>query len=140
MYRHYYIRLTDIVNIFGLLSARRVDFERLKAIAEVGSVWPGVATLLSVVCQHAVRYGARAIVLPDAIVRAARFNSNRTYLGRDFVRVPLMPEAANLFLHQLAENGRCYNFRALARLTLLPVLATAAFVSFQITGDDKGIW
>ncbi|MGC2195670.1 MAG: hypothetical protein WA628_13410 [Terriglobales bacterium] len=140
MYRHYYIRLTDIVNIFGLLTNRRVDFDRLKAIAEVGSIWPGVATLLTIVCQHGLRYGGQSICLPESVTAAARFNSERTYLDRKFVRVPLVPEAADLFLHQLAGTGRKHNFRAMMRLTLLPVLATAAFVSFRVTGDDKGVW
>lgn len=140
MYRHYYIRLTDIVNIFGLLADRRVDFDRLQAIAEVGSVWPGVATLLTIVCQHGVRYGGDSIALPDTVTAATRFNSTRTYLDRRFVRVPLVPEAADLFLHQLAGTGRKRNFRAMMRLSLLPVLATAAFVSFRVTGNDKGVW
>lgn len=140
MYRHYYIRLTDIVNIFGALTDRRIDFEHLKSIAEVGSVWPGVATLLTIVCQRGLRYGGRSISLPESVTVAARFNSERTYLDRKFVRVPLVPEAADLFLHQLAGTGRKHNFRAMMRLSLLPVLATAAFVSFHVTGDDKGVW
>lgn len=140
MYRHYYIRLTDIVNIFGLLADERIDFGRLRAIAEVGSVWPGVATLLTIVGQHGVRYGGHLIALPDIVTTAARFSSTRTYLDRKFVRVPLVPEAADLFLHQLVGTGRKHNFRAMMRLSLLPVLATAAFVSFRVTGNDKGVW
>ncbi len=80
------------------------------------------------------------IDLPDEVTRAASFHADRTYLGKNFVRVPLMPEAAQLFFRQLAGNGRNHNFAAMARLSLLPVLATAAFVSFRITGNDKGIW
>ena len=140
MYRHYYIRLTDIVNIFSSLAARRVDFERLQMIAESGSVWPGVATLLSIVREHGIRYGGQPVDLPNAITRAARFHADRTYLGKNFIRVPLMPEAAQLFFRQLTGNGRNHNFSAMARLSLLPVLATAAFVSFRLTGNDKGIW
>ena len=140
MYRHYYIRLTDIVNIYDLLSDDRVDFDRLKAIADVGSVWPGVATLLTIVCQHAVRFGGDSIYLPDSVTIAARFGATRTYLDQKFVRVPLVPEAANLFWGQLIGIGRKHHFRAMMRLSLLPLLATAAFVSFRITGNDKGVW
>jgi len=140
MYRHYYIRLTDIVNIFALLADGRVDFQKLQTIAELASIWPGVATLLTIVCQHGVRYGGRRVDLPDSVTTAARFNSQRTYVDQKFVRVPLVPEAADLFLHQLAGAGRKHNFRAMMRLTLLPVLATAAYVSFRVTGDDKGVW
>ena len=140
MYRHYYIRLTDIVNIFGVLKNKLVDFERLEAIAESSSVWPGVATLVAVALQHGIRYGGNPVTLPDSVTKAARFSSTETYLDRDFVRVPLMPEATDLYLHQLAGNGRHYNLRALARLSLQPLLATAAFVSFRLTGNDKGVW
>jgi hypothetical protein len=51
-----------------------------------------------------------------------------------------MPEAANLYLQQLADNGRNRNLRAVARLTLLPFLASSAFIAFRVTGNDKGIW
>jgi hypothetical protein len=140
MYRHYYIRLTDIVNIFRLLQEKRIDFQGLESIASAASVWLGVATLVSVVAQHAQRYGGEAVLLPKAVEKTARFDSTSTYLDRNFVRVPLMPEATDLYLHQLAGNGRNHNFAAVARLSLLPVLATAAFVSFRLTGDDKGVW
>ncbi|PYX40308.1 MAG: hypothetical protein DMG81_06665 [Acidobacteria bacterium] len=123
MYRHYYIRLTDIVNIYGLLAEERVDFQRL-----------------TIVNQHGIRYGSKSIALPEMVTAAARFSSKRTYVDRKFVRVPLVPEAADLFLHQLAGTGRQHNFRAMMRLSLLPVLATAAFVSFRVTGNDKGVW
>ncbi len=140
MYRHYYIRLTDIVNIYDSLAQNRVDFDRLKAIAEVGSVWPGVATLLKIVCQHAIRFGGDCLELPDPVMDAARFGSARTYVDQKFVRVPLVPEAADLFWGQLLGIARKRNFRGMMRLSLLPLLATAAFVSFRVTGNDKGVW
>lgn len=140
MYRHYYIRLTDIVNIFGAVRRGAVDFERLKALASESAIWPGVATLLTVICQHGVRFGGKPVNLPDFVGTATRFDAHRTYVDRKFVRVPLMPEAANLYMLQLAQNGRSRNLRAVARLSLLPILATAAFFSFRVTGHDKGIW
>lgn len=140
MYRHYYIRLTDIVNIFQSLTQEKIHFERLRAIADEGSVWPGVATLLEIVSQQGVHYGGSPVTLPAFVRNAARFNSTRTYVDRKFLRVPIMPEATNLYLQQLAENGRNRNLRALARLSLLPLLAGAAFVAFRLTGNDKGIW
>jgi hypothetical protein len=140
MYRHYYIRLTDILNIFGLMSREMLDFERLQGIAEHASIWEGVATLLLLVQQYGVRYGGRALTLPQSVHAAAQFSAEKTYLGRSFVRVPLVPQAVNLFLRQFAGNGLKHNPRAMMRLSLLPLLATAAFVSFRITGNDKGIW
>jgi len=140
MYRHYYIRLTDIVNIFSAVARNVVDFEKLKDFASESSVWPGVATLLTIACEHGARFGGVPVTLPSMLTAAAVFDSKHTYVDRKFVRVPVMPEAANLFLLQLADNGRSRNLRAVARLTLLPILASAAFVAFRVTGNDKGIW
>jgi len=140
MYRHFYVRLTDIVNILGLLAHDRVDFEQLKEIANEGAIWPGVATLLLIAVQYGVRYGGSLGELPETVRAAAQFNSKRTYLGGGFVRVPIVPEAANLFLRQLMGNGKKHDFYSMMRLSLLPVLATAAFVSFRVKGDDKGVW
>lgn len=140
MYRHFYIRLTDIVNIFGSLVRGRVDFDQLKSVAELGAIWPGVATLLVIVQQHGLSYGGHPVALPEIVRSAAQFSARQTYLGRKFVRVPIMPQAARLFLRQLAGNRRMHDYKAMMRLSLLPVLATAAFVSFRLTGDDKGVW
>jgi hypothetical protein len=140
MYRHFYIRLTDIVNIFGLLVRDRIDFDQLKSIAELGAIWPGVATLLLIVQQHGFSCGGPPVELPESVRTTAQFGARETYLGRKFVRVPIVPQAAKLFLRQLAGNRRMHDYRAMMRLSLLPVLATAAFVSFRLTGDDKGVW
>ncbi len=140
MYRHFYIRLTDIVNIFRLLAENRIDFDQLKSIAEVGAIWPGVATLLVIVRQQGLRFGGTAIEIPEQVQSAAQFGARQTYIGRKFLRVPIMPQAAKLFLRQLAGNRRMHDYKAMMRLSLLPLLATAALVSFRLTGDDKGVW
>ena len=140
MYRHYYIRLTDIVNIYGAMARRALDYGQLQSTAERASIWEGVATLMAVVDQYGVLYGANPVNLPPAVQRAAQFSAKQTYLGDSFVRVPILPEAANLFLRQFAGNGVKHNVRAMVRLSLLPLLATAAFVSFRLTGNDKGVW
>jgi hypothetical protein len=140
MYRHFYIRLTDIVNIYTSMKHRLLDYRQLQATAEAASIWEGVATLLALVQQYGVTYGANPILLPDNVRFAAQFSANKTYLGESFVRVPILPQAANLFLRQFAGNGVKHNVRAMMRLSLLPMLATAAFVSFRLTGNDKGVW
>ena len=140
MYRHFYIRLTDILNIYGLLATSQINFNSLRAISERAGIWPGVATLLTVSHSHAVAFGAPAIELRREVADAARFDFKKTHLDRRFVRVPLVPEAAKLYFHQLAGNGKRGDLRAFSRLTMLPLLAAAAYVSFRLTGDDKGVW
>jgi len=140
MYRHFYIRLTDIVNIFGLLASGRIHFDQLQSVAEIGAIWPGVSTLLVIVHQHGLSYGGSASELPEIVREAAQFGARQTYLGKKFVRVPILPQAAKLFLRQWAGNMQKHDFKATMRISLLPLLATAAFLSFRLTGDDKGVW
>jgi hypothetical protein len=140
MYRHFYIRLTDLVNLSGLVRAGRLDLMRLRGSCQRWSIWPGVATLLKITSDYNERAGAGPLPLPEFVVRSARFGAKVTYVGEQFLRVPMLPQGSQLFLQQLIRTGAARHFRAAARLSLLPALAAAAFVNLRITGDDKGIW
>ena len=140
MYRHFYIRLTDLLNLSGLVRAGRLDFALLRTSAQRWSIWPGVATLLKIASDYNERVGVGPLPLPEFVVRSARFGAEVTYVGEQFLRVPMLPQGSQLFLQQLIGTGAARHFRAAARLSLLPALAAAAFVNLRITGDDKGIW
>ena len=140
MYRHFYIRLTDLLNLTGLVRAGRLNFTRLRASTQRWSIWPGVATLLKITSDYNERAGAGPLPLPEFVVRSALFGAEVTYVGEQFLRVPVLPQGSRLFLQQLIGTGAARHFRAAARLSLLPVLAAAAFVNLRLTGDDKGIW
>jgi hypothetical protein len=140
MYRHFYIRLTDLINLTGLVRNGRLDFMRLRTSSERWLIWPGVATLLKIASDYNERVGVGPLPLPEFVVRSARFGAEVTYVGKQFLRVPMMPQGSQLFLQQLIGTGAAHRFRAAARLSLLPALACAAFVNLRITGDDKGIW
>jgi hypothetical protein len=140
VYRHFYIRLSDLLNITALVRTARLDFTRLRTSSQRWSIWPGVATLFKVTSDYNQRAGFDPLPLPEFVVRSARFGAEVTYVGKQFLRVPMLPQGSQLFLQQIVETGVARNFRAAARLSLLPALAAAAFVNLQITGDDKGIW
>ncbi len=140
MYRHFYIRGTDLVNITGLVRGGRLDFARLRTSSQSWSLWPGVATLLKITSDYNERVGAGALPLPQFVVRSARFGADVTYAGDQFLRVPMVPQGSQLFLQQIIATGAARRYRAAARLSLLPGLAAAAFINLRITGDDKGIW
>jgi hypothetical protein len=140
MYRHFYIRFTDLLNLTGLVRADRLNFARLRASARRCSIWPGVATLLKITSDYNERAGAGPLPLPDFVVEAAHFGAEVTYVGEQFLRVPMLPQGSELFLRQLIGTGAALRFRAAARLSLLPALAVAAFVNLRLTGNDKGIW
>jgi hypothetical protein len=140
MYRHFYFRLCDVANIAKLLRENSVDFAELKTTADTGAIWPGVATLLTIVVDYVKHYGGEEIALPQHVIASSRFSANKTYVSHKFVRIPIMPEAAELYTHQMVGIGASRNFRAMFRLGLLPALATAAFIGYKLTGSDKGIW
>ncbi|HXZ79888.1 MAG TPA: hypothetical protein VEG30_08165 [Terriglobales bacterium] len=140
MYRHFYIRLCDILDVAHLLENNAIDFRELKTTADLGGVWPGVATFLVIVAEYANEYGFGAFELPHQVRSSARFDSSMTYIARQYVRVPILPQAAGLYLSQLLSSGSKVKLSTTLRLSLLPPLAAAAFLGTKITGSDKGIW
>jgi hypothetical protein len=74
------------------------------------------------------------------VFSAARFGGDQVYYGKEFLRVPIIPQSAKLYGSQLAGLLRKRELQNGARLSLLPWLATAALVGQKITGSDKGIW
>lgn len=138
MYRHFYCRLCDIVDITKLIQAQELDYTILRAAAESSGIWPGVATFLVVVAEYARAYGTE-LELPRAVVSSAT-KGDALQLRGYFLRISIVPQAAGLFLRQVLYAGLQKNLRTVSRLSLLPGLAAAAFVAYKITGNDKGIW
>ncbi len=140
MYRHFYFRVCDIVNTLSLLESGGIDFVELKKAADLGGVWPGVATYLKIVCDYARKYRGHAPELPPAVLSAARFGGEVIFARGKFLRVPVMPNGAELYTRQITDTAFRGDVPATLRLSLLPYLASAAAVAFRITGSDKGIW
>jgi len=136
MYRHFYFRLCDIADIAPFVGA--LDFSELRRGAEMGGIWPGVASFLVIVSRYVEPYG-RSLLLPDEVVEAASSPNLSVQFRGNFLRVPMKP-AAGLYGSQLLSAGRHGDFRAISRLPLLPPLAVSALVAFRLTGSDKGVW
>jgi hypothetical protein len=140
MYRHFFFRISDIVNSAVLVENGSVDFSELRKAADLGGIWPGVCCYLNIVSGYFTRYSGRRLSLPNEVMAAARFGAESTFISARFIRVPVMPHAAGLYTRQVANSAACGNLPAAFRLTLLPPLACAAAVSLRLTGSDKGIW
>ena len=54
--------------------------------------------------------------------------------------MPIVPQAAKLYTKQVKQTALDGNVLATLRLSLLPPLASAAAISYKLTGSDKGIW
>ena len=140
MYRHFYFRVCDILNTLNLLQNGELDFAELKSAADLGGIWPGVATYLKIVCDYVEHYRGTAPELPQQVRAAARFGGDVIRAGGKFLRVPILPNGAELYTRQITHTAMHGDVPATLRLSLLPYLASAAAVAFRITGSDKGIW
>lgn len=139
MYRHFYFRVCDVVNSAAIVDGG-LNYRELKNAADIGGIWPGVATYLKIVSDYAQQYRGKPLDLPRPVLEAAKFGAEKLFVMRRFLRVPLMPDGARLFTKQIAATAAAGNVPATFRLSLLPPLAATAAVAFKITGDDKGIW
>jgi hypothetical protein len=140
MYRHFYIRLCDIVNTAALLESRSINFRELRASADLGGVWPGVATFLRVVTEYVKRYREFEVELPQEVLSASLFGAAEVVARGKWLRVPLYPRAVQLYTRQLRHTAWRADLPATFRLGLLPPLASAAKLAYKMTGDHTGIW
>jgi len=140
MYRHFYFRVCDIVNTAALVESGQLNYAELKRAAEIGGIWKGVCSYLKIVNDYVARYRGTGLNLPAEITRVAPFGGEKVFVRGKFIRVPIMPEGAGLYTDQVTRTALRGDVPATFRLTLLPPLATAAAISFRMTGSDKGIW
>jgi len=140
MYRHFYIRLCDIADTIQLLETESVDYDDLYDSAQESGIWEGVATFLQIVSDYVQRWRGREVVLPASVRSAAQFGENQIRFSKGFLRVPILPHSARLYASEWAALMWQGHFGNMARLSLLPCLATAAALGQKLTGSDKGIW
>lgn len=140
MYRHFYFRVCDLVNSAQLVDSGEVDFVELQKVTERAGIWPGVATYLVIVSDYMKKYRGHGLALPHAVTASAVCCGDCVQVKNRFLRVPIMPQGMALFGAQVAKAAFNGDVGATWRLGLLPYLASAAAVSYKITGSDKGIW
>ncbi|MCU1300790.1 MAG: hypothetical protein JWQ87_1074 [Candidatus Sulfotelmatobacter sp.] len=140
MYRHFYLRLCDVVDTARLVESATIDYAYLKSLARSAGLWDGLATYLATVSGYVKSYRGVDLPLPSVVTDAARFGNELVSFRRKFLRIPIFPQAARLYASEwkrLLLNGE---LKSTLRLSLLPPLAAAAALEFKFTGTDKGIW
>jgi len=140
MYRHFYIRLCDVVDTADLLESEFLDFLGLHSLGLAAGIWEGIATYLTIISGYVELFRGRGIALPALVTESAKFAVDEVRYGRDFLRVPILPHSLNLFAGELRTLVMRGEVRNSLRLSLLPGLATAAALEMKFTGSDKGIW
>ena len=140
MYRHFYFRVCDIVNIAALVESGEVDFAELHRSATMGGIWKGVCSLLRIVSDYTMQYRGTPVLLPTEVIAAALFGGEKVYVKSRFIRVPIVPQGTQLYAAQVTDAALRGDLVGTFRLSLLPYLASAAAISYKLTGSDKGIW
>ena len=140
MYRHFYIRLCDIVDHASLLDSQTVDFSYLYTLGSNAGLWDGIATYLTIVSGYVDNYRGIPTPVPSMVLRSAKFDQRQIQFRRNFLRVPILPHSMNLYAAELKALLLRGQVRDSLRLSLLPGLATAAALEQKLTGSDKGIW
>jgi hypothetical protein len=92
------------------------------------------------VSDYVQQYRGKGLTLPTEVINTAPFGGEKVYVRGKFIRVPIMPQGATLYTEQVTRTAMRGDVPATFRLSLLPYLATAAAISFKMTGSDKGIW
>jgi len=140
MYRHFYIRLCDLVDNARLLETDTLDYVYLRSLAKSAGLWEGLATYLMIVSDCVKQCRGEGIALPSWLTSAASFGGGQVRFQSKWLRIPIVPHAARLYAAEwkgLFWNGEIRNT---LRLSLLPGLATVAALEEALTGSNKGIW
>jgi hypothetical protein len=140
MYRHFYIRLCDIMDIAQLVEKGAVDYLYLRTLARSAGLWEGVATYLSIASDYVKHYRGEGLALPSCLTSAARFGDGQVRFKQNWLRIPIVPHSLRLYAAELRNLLLRGEIRNTLRLTLLPYLAAAAALGRKISGSDKGIW
>ncbi len=140
MYRHFYIRLCDILDNARLLDEHAVDFAYLHSVGQAAGLWEGIATYLTIISEYVEVYRGQGVPLTSFVSNSAQFRSDQIRFDRDFLRISILPHSLNLYASELMSLLLKGDLRNSFRLSLLPGLATAAALEQKITGSDKGIW
>lgn len=140
LYRHFYMRICDVVTVAHLVDGNMIDFDELRKASKRAGIWPGVATLLQVVSEYMKHYRGTPLILPRRVQLTARFGMEKVYPYGGFLRLPLFPQGAELYARQLVKTLRRRDTAGSVRMGLIPPLAFAANVRYKITGDEHGIW
>lgn len=139
MYRHLYMRVCDIVNTHAILESGVLDFAELRRAADLGGIWPGVATYLRLVTDFVRRVRGKAYELDPQVIAASLFGADEVFVRGVWLRIPVR-RAAVLYAKQICLMAGKRDLHGVTRLSLLPPLASVARLSYVLTGNPSGIW
>lgn len=139
-YRHYSLRICDIMDTAQVVRGASIDFSYLKHQAKRAGIQKGLCSFLAIVDGYCWRYRNQHLCLPSWVRKSATFGVDKIYADAALFRIPLFPQGAGLFRRELTKAIRRKDIKKAVRTGLIPPLAIAAMAQFRIRGRDKGIW
>ncbi len=104
MYRHFYLRLCDVIDNSALVDSASVDYTYLRNLAKAAGLWDGLATYLVMVSGYVKTYRGADLPLPKLVTDAAHFGNELVHFqknsceSRSFPSPPVsMPPSGNGF-------------------------------------------
>jgi hypothetical protein len=140
MYRHLFFRLCDIHDTARIAESGSLDYKELRAAADLGGIWPGVATYLRITSEYLHEYRGTGLDLPKEVLAAACFGADKIITRSKYLWVPIFPQSIALFARQFAQLVRSGNVPATARLSLLPPLASVVALAYAVGANSERIW
>ena len=121
MYRHFYFRVCDIVNTAAILESGNSGFRRTATRRRSGRhlARSGHLSRRSSATTFG-EYRGSAPELPRAVLSAARFGGDVIFVRGKFLRVPILPNGADLYTRQVTHVALRGDVAATLRLSLLP--------------------
>lgn len=117
-----------------------MDYDELHIAADLGGIWPGVATYLRITSEYLREYRGKGLDLPVELLTAARFGADKMFASGKYLCLPVLPQGMKLYAGQFAQLARGGNVPAVARLSLLPPLASVAALAYAVAGSSDRIW
>jgi hypothetical protein len=140
MYRHLFFRLCDILDTARIAESGSLDYKQLRAAADLGGIWPGVATYLRITSEYLRDYRGMGLDLPKEVLAAAHFGADKIITRSKYLWVPIFPQSVALFARQFAQLVWSGNVPATARLSLLPPLASVVALAYAVGANSERIW
>lgn len=140
MYRNLYVRICDVFNTACLIENKMLNYVDLREAAEEASVWPGVATFLTLAVDYVKKSRGDRLELPDSVFASSHFRADRTMVRGEFFRFPVLPYGLGLYIRQLRQTAHSGNIPGTARLSLVPPLASMGALAGAVTGNSGRVW
>jgi hypothetical protein len=140
MYRHLFFRLCDIYDTARIAECGSLDYKELRVAADLGGVWPGVATYLRITSEYLREYRGTGLDLPKEVLAAASFGADKIIVRSKYLWVPIFPQSFALFARQFSKLVLSGNVTATARLSMLPPLAGVVALSYAVGVNSERIW